>query len=144
MPTSLPFGWAPTSDDPPGSQTSPGGHDRSTILGVSRDAGVYDPDWTARLAEDARRAYEFTMWAFGPPSRGPAQRTRELTANPGPSTSTPAIPIAATAVAPPQQRAGTQAPPPSAADIRGQIDAARNAPAYSGGAETWAAAVAAG
>ena len=45
------------------------------------------------LAEMMRRA-------FGPPSRGPAQRTRELAANPGPSTNTPANPIAATAVAP--------------------------------------------
>lgn len=71
----------------------------STTPGALPGADVADPARIARLAEDARRAYEFTLWAFGPPSRGPAQRTRELAANPGPSTNTPAIPIAATAVA---------------------------------------------
>jgi hypothetical protein len=124
------FGWAPASAAAPGSPTDPGGNDRSTILGASPDADIPDPADTARLAEDGRRAYELVMWAFGPPSRRPAQRTRELAANPGPSTNAPAIPIAATAAAPPQ-RTDTQAPPPSAADIRAQMDAARNA--YWGG-----------
>jgi hypothetical protein len=109
VPTAPAFGWAPTSAAPSGSPTYPGGNDWSTTLGASSDADVPDPARITRLAEDARRAYEFAFWAFGPPSRGPAQRTRELTANPAPSTNTPAIPIAATAVAPSPQRADTQA-----------------------------------
>jgi hypothetical protein len=108
LPTSPAFGWAPASDDPAGWPTYPGGHDRSTILGASPDVDVSDPAYTARLAEDA---YKFALWLAGPPSRGPAQRTRELAAGLGPSTNTPAIPIADTAVAPPPQQAGTEARP---------------------------------
>ncbi len=111
MSTSPALGWAPGSGDPAGSPTYFGGHDRSTILGESPDADVYDPASTARLVEDAQSAYELAMWAFGPASRGPARRTRELAANLGPSTNTPAIPTAATTVAPPAQRAGAQAWP---------------------------------
>jgi Large polyvalent protein associated domain 23/IrrE N-terminal-like domain len=106
MPTSPPFGWAPASNDPASSPTYSGG-----ILGALTGVDVADPARTARLDEDhARRAYEFALWLSGPGSRGAARPTRELAANPGPSINTPAVPVTAGAVAPPQ-RAGTQASP---------------------------------
>jgi hypothetical protein len=113
--TTAPFGWTPRQDDPAGSPALSGG-----VLGTVPH--VHDPDAAriAELANHARRALELAMW-LGPPSRGPAQPARELAANPAPSMDSRAIRVAAT----------SGAPPPSAANLRAQMDGGPNAPAYS-------------
>jgi hypothetical protein len=79
------FGWASAPPAPPNAPAYAGAPDPDGFLGAFPRAEA-DPAGTARLAEDARRAFEFARWAFGPPSR-PAGQTRELAAGPDASAS---------------------------------------------------------
>jgi hypothetical protein len=74
------FGWASASPAPPNAPAYSGATDPDALLGAFPHAEL-DPAYTARLAEDARRAYEFARWAFGPPSR-PAGQTRAPASGP--------------------------------------------------------------
>jgi hypothetical protein len=79
------FGWASASPAPPNALAYSGATDPGSFFGAPPHAEV-DPTRTARLSEDARRAYELTRWAFGPASH-PARQTRELAAGPDVSAS---------------------------------------------------------
>jgi Colicin/Pyocin-S2, DNase domain len=128
------FGWASASPAPPSAPAYSGAPDPDAFLGAFPHAEV-DPARTARLAEDARRAYEFTRWAFGPPSR-PAGQTRAPAA--GPDEASRFAPTAAAAAA-------VDAPPRSGAtsgiDDAGSRPATPDVPVPANWADQWDAPV---